>query len=275
MFTRDAQGRADSLAARLLDNGIEVKTLTADVTMPAVSFMRGASATQKLPAQSYVVDFAQPQGHLAKALLEPNADLDSAFVKFELELRRTGQRNRFYDITGWSLPYTYRVDAYTVATMPGALTTFTRSADARITTYEAPARAQYAYAFTPGTEASTRLLAALLTDSIKVWYAPYGFTSRGQAFPNGAFVVRVQPNRAEVHEVVSRHARSIGVSLASIASAGVDTGTDLGSNSVVPIPRPRLALLGGTPVSGTPLALRGTRSTSASATPAPSSTPTM
>ena len=252
VFTRDAQGRADSLAARLLDNGIEVKTLTADVTMPAVSFMRGASTTQKLPAQSYVVDFAQPQGHLAKALLEPNADLDSAFVKFELELRRTGQRNRFYDITGWSLPYTYRVDAYTVATMPGALQPYTPEMRSRVVTYEAPARAQYAYAFAPGSEASTRLLAALLTDSIKVWYAPYGFTSRGQAFPNGAFVVRVQPNRAEVHEVVSRHARSIGVSLASIASAGVDTGTDLGSNSVVPIPRPRLALLGGTPVSGNP-----------------------
>jgi hypothetical protein len=214
--------------------------------------MRGATAAQKLPAQSYVVDFAQPQGHLAKALLEPNADLDSAFVKFELELRRTGQRNRFYDITGWSLPYTYRVDAYTVATMPAALTAFTRGADARVTTFEAPARAQYGYAFAPGTEASTRLLAALLTDSIKVWYAPYGFTSRGQAFPNGAFVVRVQPNRAEVHEVVTRHARSIGVALASIASAGVDTGTDLGSNSVVPIPRPRIALLGGTPVSGNP-----------------------
>lgn len=252
VFTRDAQGRADSLAARLVDNGIEVKTLTADVTMPATSFMRGASTAQKLPAQSYVVDFAQPQGHLAKALLEPNADLDSAFVKFELELRRTGQRNRFYDITGWSLPYTYRVDAYTVSTMPAALQPYTQEMRSRVVTYEAPARAQYAYAFAPGSEASTRLLAALLTDSIKVWYAPYGFTSLGQAFPHGAFVVRVQPNRAEVHDVVTQHARNIGVAVASIASAGVDTGTDLGSNSVVPIPRPRIALLGGTPVSGNP-----------------------
>jgi hypothetical protein len=248
VFTRDAQGRADSLAARLRDNGIEVKTLTADVTMPASSFMRGAVAAAKFPAQSYVVDFSQPQGHLAKALLEPNADLDSAFVKFELELRRTGQRNRFYDITGWSLPYAYRVDAYTVSSMPAALASYTPSASS----VAAPARAQYAYAFAPGTEASTRLLAQLLTDSIKVWYAPYGFTSRGQAFPNGAFVVRVQPNRADVHDAVSRHALAAGVPVASITSAGVDQGTDLGSNSVVPIPRPRIALLGGTPVSGNP-----------------------
>lgn len=248
VFTRDAQGRADSLAARLRDNGIDVKILSSETTMPATSFMRGAMLAAKFPAQSYVVDFAQPQGHLAKALLEPNADLDSAFVKFELELRRTGQRNRFYDITGWSLPYTYRVDAYTVSTMPAALAPYA----VPTRTITAPARAQYAYAFAPGSEASTRLLAALLTDSIRVWYAPYGFTSRGQSFPNGAFVVRVQTNRGDLHDVITKHAQSIGVPVASIASAGVDSGTDLGSNSVVPITRPRVALLGGTPVSGTP-----------------------
>lgn len=228
--------------------------LTGSVGMlfESASSSGGAVTAAKLPVQSYAVDFAQPQGHLAKALLEPNADLDSAFVKFELELRRTGQRNRFYDVTGWSLPYTYRVDAYTVGSMPAALAAWTPETRARAVTTEAPARAQYAYAFAPGSEASLRLLSALLTDSIRVWYAPYGFTSRGQAFPTGAFVVRVQTNRAEVHDVVTRHARDIGVAVASIASAGVDQGTDLGSNSVVPIPRPRVALLGGAPVSGNP-----------------------
>jgi hypothetical protein len=55
-----------------------------------------------------------------------------------------------------------------------------------------------------------------------------------------------------VHDVVMRRAAQTGVTLAAIASAGVDEGTDLGSNSVVPIPRPSIALLGGAPVNGTP-----------------------
>ncbi len=249
VFTRDIQGRADSLAAKLLANGIEVQQLTGNASLPAAtSYMTGNTAALSLKAGSYVVDFAQPQGHLAKALLEPNANLDSAYVKFELELRRTGQRNRFYDATGWSLPYTFRVDAYTVSAIPAGLA----KADVSKPAAPAVARAQYGYAFAPGSEESIRLLAGLLTDSIKVWYAPYGFTSRGQKFPNGAFIVRVQPNRAEVHDVVMRRASQTGVTLAAIASAGVDEGTDLGSNSVVPIPRPSIALLGGAPVNGTP-----------------------
>jgi len=194
--------------------GWPVRTVNASLPA-ATSYRTGNTAALSLKTGSYVVDFAQPQAHLAKALLEANAYLDWAYVKFELELRRPGQRNRFYDATGWSLPYTFRVDAYTVPAMPSGL------AKADVSTPAAPAaaRAQYGYAFAPGSEETIR---------------------------------RVQPNRAEVHDVVMRRAAQTGVTLAAIASAGVDEGTDLGSNSVVPIPRPSIALLGGAPVNGTP-----------------------
>ncbi|WP_439643442.1 hypothetical protein [Gemmatimonas sp.] len=72
-------------------------------------------------------------------------------MKFELELRRTGQRNRFYDATGWSLPYTFRVDAYTVPAMPSGLA----KADVSKPAAPAAARAQYGYAFAPGSEESS------------------------------------------------------------------------------------------------------------------------
>lgn len=248
VFPRDQQGRADSLAQKLLDNGIEVKQLQSDATLPgARAYFTGATAPASFKAGSFVVDFAQPQGHLAKALLEPDAALDSAFVKFELELRRTGQRNRFYDMTAWSLPLVYRVSAHTVPAMPAAL------APAELPSVRVAGlpRAQYAYAFAPGSEASIRLLGALLRDSVKVWHAPYGFTSRGQAFPNGAFVVRVAANAADIHDRMVQYVAQSGAAVAAIPSAGVDSGTDLGSNSVVPITRPRVALLGGAPVNGT------------------------
>lgn len=248
VFTRDAEGRADSLAQKLRDNGIDVQQLRSDAALPvATSFMTGATAPVSIKAGSYAVDFSQPQGHLAKALLEPDAQLDSAFLKFELELRRTGQRNRFYDMTAWSLPFVWRVNAYTVPVMPAGLV----KAEPIVARTLGLAKAQYAYAFAPGGEASIRLLASLLNDSVRVWYAPYRFTSKGQAFPNGAFVVRVASNRDNVHDLMVQHAARTGATVAAIASAGVDEGTDLGSNSVVPIPRPRIALLGGAPVNGT------------------------
>jgi hypothetical protein len=250
VFERDAQGRADTLAFRLMANGIDVHQLGADTDLPgATSYTDARTATSaRVRAGAYVVDLAQPQGHLAKALLEPDAELDSAFVRDELEMRRTGQSDRFYDVTAWSLPYAYRVRAWHVRTMPAGATKLAEPPRAAAT---APARARYGYAFAPGSEASNRLLAALLKDSVRVWHAPRSFTSGGRSFPQGAFLVRVAANDSSVHERVARHAVAAGALVHPVASAGVDQGTDLGSNSVRPILPPRVALLSGAPVSGT------------------------
>lgn len=248
VLERDGQGRADSLAVKLRENGIEVQRLASDTDLRDATRFGAAAPTPsaRVRAGAYIVDLAQPQGHLAKAILEPDAELDSAFLGFELELRRTGQRNRFYDVTAWSLPFAYRVAAWQVRTLPAGLAAF--AAPAR--EGAAPARAQYAYAWEPGSEASLRLLASLLRDSVRVWHAPKAFRSGGSSFPGGAFLVRVAPNASDVHERVARHAAAAGARVAPIASAGVDEGTDLGSNSVLYIEPPRVALLGGAPVQG-------------------------
>ena len=251
IFQRDDQGRADSLAMSLRANGIDVGRITSDVDIASATPYGNSTAAQttKIRAGAYVVDYAQPQGHLAKALLEPNADLDSAFTKVELELRRTGSDDRFYDLTAWSLPLAWRLQAFTVRTIPPNVTPVTELPRAVAMTMQI---AQYGYAFPTGSEASIRLLSALLRDSIRVWHAPVPFTSGGVKFAHGAFVVRVAPNNADVHGRVSRLALAAGATITAIASAGVSDGTDLGSNSVVPVRAPRIAVLAGAPVSGTP-----------------------
>ncbi|HEX5634047.1 MAG TPA: hypothetical protein VFX50_12500, partial [Gemmatimonadales bacterium] len=194
VFSRDAEGRADSLAAKLRDNGIEVQRLTSGTELrDATPFGATSAATARLRAGDYVVDLAQPQGHLAKALLEPDAELDSAFLRFELELRRTGQRNRFYDVTAWSLPLAWRVPAWHLRSVPLGV-----AADgAPPASHPAPGTARYGYAWAPGSEAALRLLASLLKDSVRVRFAPYSFTTGGESFPAGAFLVRVAANGAD------------------------------------------------------------------------------
>jgi hypothetical protein len=248
VMERDAQGRADSLAVKLRANGIDVLRLTSDADLrDATPFgEKGPAGPTRVRAGAWVVDLAQPQGHLAKALLEPDAELDSAFIRHELELRRTGQPDRFYDITAWSMPYAWRVKAWHVKSVPSAVAPMGELAPAAT----APARSRYGYAFEPGSEASNRLLATLLRDSVRVWHAPRPFTSGGRRFPKGAFLVRVAFNDSSVHATVARLAAMAGAAVHPIASAGVEEGTDLGSNSVRPIRVPRVALLSGAPVSG-------------------------
>lgn len=249
VLERDLQGRADSLALKLKANGIDVQRLTSDADLRDATLFgeKTAAVSTRVRAGSYVVDLAQPQGHLAKALLEPDAELDSAFIRTELELRRTGQGNRFYDITAWSMPYAHRVKAWHTRTVPGGLTPLGELAREAM---PPTSRAQYGYAFEPGSEASNRLLASLLKDSVKVWHAPRAFSSGGKRFPKGAFLVRVAMNDSSIHDVVAERATQAGAAVYTIASAGVDEGTDLGSNSVRYLAPPKVALLSGAPVSG-------------------------
>lgn len=247
LLERDAQGRADSLAARLVANGIEVGVLGSETSVAgAREYGAARSGTVRLPRGSYVVDLAQPQGRLARALLEPDAALDSAFIREELEARRTGQPNRFYDMTAWSLPYMYRVRAWTAPGGVGSVTAWRPTGGEPAP----PARATYGYAFEMGSDASLRLLAGLLADSVRVWHAPRPFATGGAEFPRGAAIVRVTGNGEDVHDVVRRHAADSGARVVPVQSALVESGTDLGSNSVFPLRFPRVALVGGDGVSG-------------------------
>jgi hypothetical protein len=261
VIEQDGQGRADSLARRLIDNGIVVHSLDAPTELRNAALYGGTTQAARVPARSYVVDFAQPQGRLAKALLEPDAQLDSAFIRQELESRRTDQPERFYDVTAWSMPYTFRVRAWwTRAPVSGATEIRGNPFAARDST-AAPASppgrpAQYGYAFAPGSEAATRMLARLLQDSVRVWYAPRSFRAGSDSFPHGAFVVRTAANdTTRLSATISRAAVASGLAstpgaLASLTSALVDEGTDLGSNSVIPLRAPRVALVGGAPIQG-------------------------
>ncbi len=243
---RDPEGRADSLVQLLSANGITVQRAAGALATTATPYGGAQPRAVRLAAGTYVVDLAQPQGRLARALLEPDAELDSTFIRQELESRRTGQPNRFYDLTAWSLPHTFRVRAWAL----GAPVTPLEPV-AWITSSPSSLRqATYAYAFAPGSESSLRMLAGLLADKIKVWLAPKAFRAGGARFSRGAFLVRVEPNPATVHATVSRLAAASGAALVPLASAAVDEGTDLGSNSVVFVESPRVALLGGDPVGG-------------------------
>lgn len=79
------------------------------------------------PANSLVIDMAQPQGPYAKAVLEPGSEFEAEFIKAQLAKKNTapeGERypgpdgTEFYDITGWSLPYAYGLKAWWCESAP-------------------------------------------------------------------------------------------------------------------------------------------------------------
>ncbi len=249
VLERDAMGRADSLVSQLLSNRIAVRYRPGALTLDGAQ-RYGAVATSRaqITDGAYIVDLAQPQGLLAAALLEPDAPLDSSFITQELENRRTGESNRFYDVTAWSLPFVHRVAAWGVRTAVSGGDVITQVP--RSNMMRTMAIARHGYAFAPGSDASVRMLAQLLHRGVRLVYARKAFRIGGDAFPHGAFIARVSNNDSTLHATVSQLADSTGARVSALMTAAVDVGTDLGSNSVVPVAAPRVALLGDSPVNG-------------------------
>lgn len=246
-FARDLDGRADSLAVLLARSGTQVHRTTAAADLiGATAYGETTARNTRLAAGSYIVDLAQPQGRLARAILEPDAVLDSTFIQEELERRRTGQGNRFYDVTAWSLPYTFRLSAWALRAVPGAVEPVEWIAS-RPSSF---LRATFAYAFEPGSEASLRMLAGLLADSVRVRFAQRAFRAGGEDFSRGAFLVQLAANDTVVHQRVAHHAARSDARIVPLNSALVTDGADLGSNSVIPVRPVRVGLVGGQGING-------------------------
>ncbi len=252
LIARDADGRADSLASVLLRHGIEVGQVATETTVSrATPYGDDRAARATLPAGSFVIDLSQPQGVLARTLLEPDPEFDPVFIREELERRDRGQGDRFYDMTGWALPFLFNVRAWHTSQRVDAQAL---TGDAAPTGVPLPDRAGYAYAFEPGSEASLRMLGGLLSDEIRVRHSPGAFRIGAADFPHGAFIVLVHRNRgdddgATLHETVRTRAAESGARVVALHTALATSGVDLGSNSVEAIPVPKVALIGGDGVS--------------------------
>ena len=100
-----------------------VSTLTNDEMKltKAHDYWSDATGQADIKGWKLVVDMAQPQGMMAKALLEPTTEFEAEFVKNQLAKKKTAPEGEdypgpdgveFYDTTAWSLPYAHCLDAW-------------------------------------------------------------------------------------------------------------------------------------------------------------------
>lgn len=84
-------------------------------------------AAHRFAAGAFVIDLAQPGSRIARALIEEDRSVDSAFAraelgKYERNVRRgrraAGEPYGFYDITSWALPLSYGVPTYALGDVP-------------------------------------------------------------------------------------------------------------------------------------------------------------
>ncbi|HYY57386.1 MAG TPA: M14 family zinc carboxypeptidase [Pyrinomonadaceae bacterium] len=253
-------GRAAELVEVLLRAGVEVSVAREPFASESAHDYSGTgnAPARRFPAGSYVIDLAQPQKRLAKALLEPNTEQDAAFVREQLaRFARNERRGRsapkeeygFYDITAWSLPLAFGVEAYwtedatstrraaaavlspvtgtATASVAGGVTGGGRAAIAYIIPYERNGAASLAY--------------RLQREGFRIAVATRTLNAGGRDWPRGTMVARVSRNPEALHEAIVRLARETGTDVTAVSTGFNETGeTGVGSENVISLKPPRI-----------------------------------
>jgi hypothetical protein len=271
-------GRALELVEVLLRAGIEVSVARAGFRVARAHDYLGTNAVgpRDIPAGAYVIDLAQPQKRLAKALLEPNTEQDGAFVREQLARFARNQRRgenapkedySFYDVTSWSLPLAFGVEAYWTEEAPAiAATPLARpmaedgpngaggnggaSRPALAPPGGVTGRAAVAYIIPYERNGAAALACRLQREGFRVTVATRPLNAAGRDWPRGTMVVRVSRNSDELHERIARLAAETGVEVTAVNTGFTDSGeTGVGSETIVALKRPRIIVIGDEPVN--------------------------
>jgi hypothetical protein len=234
---RDASA-TDKLAGILMEHGIEVKRAT-------TAFHAG---DRDYPAGTYVVEMAQPSKRLIRTLLDPQIPMDDKFIAAEETRRKRKERSEIYDVTAWSLPLLFNVEAVPNSTVASG--SFEPARPARILPGEMHgSNATVAYLVPWGTEAAGRFLAGALRQDLKVHSSDKPMAVNGSKFPAGTLIVKVPDNPADLPDRMARLARETGADVYATNTGWVDDGVNFGSHWVVELKKPAIAVAWDTPVS--------------------------
>lgn len=235
------QATADRLAGVLVRQGVDVTRATAGFSACGRSFGSG----------SYVISTAQPAGRLVRNLMEPDTRMDPAFVARQQERRARGLEDEIYDVTAWSLPLVYNIEAVACPTEPAVQGVAAGPELVRPGSLTNPG-ARVAFVVAGGSAATGRFTVAALRAGLVVRSMAEGFTLEGTPYPEGSVVLVASENASLPREALVGRlqdlARRTGAQVAGHASSWVTQGPSLGSERAVRLRLPRIAIAWDRPV---------------------------
>lgn len=232
-------GELDNITAlgKLLDQHGIKWTATNPSSVKGFNYKSRKISSKKASSSSMVVSTDQPKGTLVKVLFEPDAKLSDSLT---------------YDITAWSLPYAYGLDA--IASENLVRQTPTESAVKYF--YAGPPTIEgnensYAFLTDWNSMKDARFLAELLTKNIRVRFANKPFRLDGRPYGRGTLIITRSDNKhnKSFYKTLTETAKKFSKALNATNTGFVEKGKDFGSDYVQMIPNIKIALLGGNPTS--------------------------
>ncbi|UCE25580.1 MAG: hypothetical protein JSU74_05910 [Candidatus Zixiibacteriota bacterium] len=235
----------------LLEQGIEVLRATDDFTVrSATDIYHQEHASRQFPAGTYVVKTDQPHGNLIKAVCEFDPHLKMEFLKEERRELEKYNHTRMYEVSAWSVPIAYDIDAFetrvpfSVNTEP---VTAVESSSGRLHNPDA----QFGFVINMEGEKTFQILNRLFAEELMIYASEKPFTLEGRDYRSGSLALRRRGNSEQLVSILERLATEIGIDVYGVNTAMSTKGSYLGAGTFQLLSRPRVALLTGDPLSYT------------------------
>jgi len=232
-------GRLAELGRLLRDQGIEIARLTTPLERVALARRpEGETERETVPEGALLVRFDQPAGKLARTLLFPGLSMGDAFTETQHKRIAELQRAEIYDITAWSLPMLFGIEARFLPELASAETTESLREAAEVVRPDASLGYILPRGFGTG-----RALATLLREGVHVHVNDEAIVQAGGRFPPGSLIVKRARNPENVLETLTRVGSAEGLDVVGVSSSWFDQGPAFGSSSVGYVKPPRVAML--------------------------------
>ena len=202
---------------------------TGKTTVKGFDYKTNKSQTKSVDG-ALVVSVDQPKATMVKVLFEPNAKLSDSLT---------------YDITAWSLPYAYGLDAIASTQMVSS------KRDENSQKINDPSNNSYAYLTDWNSMNDARFLSHLLREGIRVrtTYAP--FSLNGKSYERGSLIITKADNEnvKDFSTKLNQASKTHHKILDEVNTGFVDSGKDFGSSYIKVIEQPKIAVLTGGPTS--------------------------
>ncbi|MCU1258710.1 MAG: peptidase carboxypeptidase [Bryobacterales bacterium] len=229
----------DKLAQLMVEQGVEVRRASAAFTTEGKHY----------PAGSYLVSTVQPQKRRVKNLLDLNTLMDDKFLKSEEDRRKRRLASQIYDVTAWSVPLQFNIEAVPAAAASTVDSTPVKLGDNPAGKIEG-GKAAVAYMVPWGTSGAARVMTGAMRAGLRVYGSDKAFVQNGRTYPAGTLIVPVKENPESIHETMAKLAAANGVDVVATATSWVDDGPNFGSRYAPYLKKPAIALAWDRPTSG-------------------------
>jgi hypothetical protein len=239
---------SDSLVERLIWQGVEVRQAQEEFELEATSYYSSGVTSENFQRGDYIISLEQPLKRLLRALFDKETLPEKNFLLAEEQRRRDDEPSEFYDISAWSLPLAYHLDAYWSTEPATADATYITAVPEEQTSVPS---AGFAYLLNYDSNRFIHVAAELLRRKIRVYFTTKPFTLQGKNYNSGSFIIKVKDNPAEISSMLQEISKITKARFDATNTAWTEEGPDLGSNDVYYIEQPKVAVLTQMPTDPT------------------------